>query len=566
MDNLPSELLHDIFIYLPVIQQLQCMLVSRLWARIIHGRSLYHTVYVKDEYMFQELLKRIKQKPDLANNVECLSLCRVGASNMTEREILELFPNIKTLNYSWFDNPHDTTNDSGEENQRLLLKNRPKILSDNSNCILIKLMLAEGLCTHLVSLDLSFSRSGEYTTNDMLPFLKDMPVLKYLELCNTPIKITDFEILHSNIPSLQSLKLSEMRLLLSDFPTRIKPATLFTTLEVYGEFVDPQTKYDWFKYIIEKYPSLTVLLYSIMDYVPDEFDKKSLIIRADFEDVLRKLGPQLQTLNYYGDLNMFSKKIGRDDCKWNLKKVIFRECLHQSGLAALVRLHQFKFIENLLICLSAVPFPLNNLENMKHLKILGLHFYQTDHNSSDDNTDSALEYREFITLNLDEVFQYLHSSVESVDITCYYATFYDTEIQYTNIKTLILDIPKLQKRVDDFVVKRLPNLHSLTLTDCYELGGTLEFPNHQFSYLRFFSYRQNSIRVSIITDNFNTEHYYTTDGSYFHEYAEFNSFLLIASSERRDDSKVVFVKCCSVKRLVLGSVNRRDADALLIPF
>ncbi|KAI8880287.1 hypothetical protein K501DRAFT_275704 [Backusella circina FSU 941] len=189
-----------------------------------------------------------------------------------------------------------------------------------------------------------------------------------------------------------------------------------------------------------------------------------------------------------------------------------------------------------------------------------------DHSSCNDNSKRALEYRKSITLNLDKVFQYLHSSVESVDITCYYATFDDTEIQYTNIKALILDISKPLKRVDEFVTKRLPNLHSLTLTDCYELDGTLEFPNHQFSYLKIYSNHLTIISVFLITDDRNTAHYYTTDKRYLHEYAEFNDFILYTYPENLNNSKVISIICRSVKRLVLGSVNRRDADALLIPF
>ncbi|KAI8879757.1 hypothetical protein K501DRAFT_276204 [Backusella circina FSU 941] len=566
MNILPSELLHDIFIYLPVIQQLRCMLVSRRWANIIRGQSLYHTVYIKDEQIFQHFLEIIKHKPDLANNVEHLILCREHVRCTSEREVLELFPNLKTLNYSRVNDVQNTVNTPEENTRPLSLKNKLKFIRDNSGCVLINLALAEGLCTHLITLKVYFSDRYGYTKSDIFPLLKDMPVLKHLELFNTPIKITDFEILHSNIPSLQSLKLSEMRLLLSDFPTRIKPATLFTTLEVYGEFVDPQTKYDWFKYIIEKYPHLTYLVYSISDWIPNDFDRKSLIIRANFLDIVRKLGPQLQTLSYYGALKKFSKKIGRDDSKWNLKKMIFRECIHQSDLAALTQLRQFKFIKNLFICISEIPFSLAKLKEMKHLKILGLHFYQMDHSSCNDNSKRALEYRKSITLNLDKVFQYLHSSVESVDITCYYATFDDTEIQYTNIKALILDISKPLKRVDEFVTKRLPNLHSLTLTDCYELDGTLEFPNHQFSYLKIYSNHLTIISVFLITDDRNTAHYYTTDKRYLHEYAEFNDFILYTYPENLNNSKVISIICRSVKRLVLGSVNRRDADALLIPF
>jgi hypothetical protein len=562
MNTLPSELLHGIFIHLPVIQQLQCMLVSRRWATIIHGRSLYHSVYAKSEEMFQCFLEIIKQKPELATNVEHLLIWRVGPLNVSEREILELFPNLKTLAYSKFDSPQGTANISNGITRPLSRKLTS--IRDVSDGVLTRLGLAEGLFTHLISLYLNFSTEHMGKRNPMVPLLKDMPALKYLELDNIMITIDDFETLHSNIPSLQSLKVLDMQMWPSDFPTGIKPARAFTSLEFYGEFEVPQSKYDLFKYIIEKYPHLTHLVYSVRDWIPDDFDKSSLILRADFPDVVHKLGSQLQTLSYYGDMDIFSKEIQVNKSKWNLKKVIYRQCINQSKLAALTQLHQFRFVENLDLCISRLPFSLSRLTDMKHLRFLRLHFFQWDDTLLD--SESGLEHNKSITLNLDELFQHLHSSVESVHVYCRYAGFDDDlDIQYTNIKTLILEVSTPQKKFDSFITKRLPNLHSLTLSDSYKLGETLNFPNHQFSFLKIYSYTRSIVNVSIITDDFYTEHFYTTNPNYFHQYADFNDFILIASSEGVDDGQVLFLVCKSVRRLVLGSSNNRNLDALLIP-
>lgn len=216
------------------------MLVSRWWADIIHGRSLYHSVYIKNEEMFRYFLKTIKQKPELANNVEHLVLWQDGPSDLSEKDIIKLFPNLKTLDYSRFNNPHIAKDTLNDNTPPLPLKNKLTYVRDTSECFMTRLGLAEGLFTHLITLDLSFPIDYSYKGNPMLSLLKNMPVLKYLGLDNTIITIDDFENLHANIPSLESLKISEMRLILSNFPAKIKPTSAFTSLEVYGEFEDPQ--------------------------------------------------------------------------------------------------------------------------------------------------------------------------------------------------------------------------------------------------------------------------------------------------------------------------------------
>jgi hypothetical protein len=248
--------------------------------------------------------------------------------------------------------------------------------------------------------------------------------------------------------------------------------------------------------------------------------------------------------------------------------MILRQSISQGQLASLVQLYQFKFVENLDLCISRLPFPLAKLKEMAYLKALRLAFYQRDNTPSDDTPESALDGNKSAVLNLDELFGHLPSSVESMHLYCRYAKFDDDDngTQYTNIKKLILEVLEPQKKIDEFITKRLPNLYSLFLTDCYQLGETLNFPNHQFSFLKIDSFRRSIINVYIITDDLKTEHYYTINSDYFHQYAEFNDSMLIASSEGLEDSQVLFLTCRSVKRLVLGSPRRSSLDALLIPF
>jgi hypothetical protein len=273
------------------------------------------------------------------------------------------------------------------------------------------------------------------------------------------------------------------------------------------------------------------LVCSIREWTRKDFDKSSLVLRVDSRDVARKLGPQLQILSYYDDMDILSEEVGTSRQKWSLKKMILRQSISQGQLMSLVQLYQFKFVENLDLCISRLPFPLAKLKEMVYLKVLRLTFYQWDNTPSDGTPESALEDNKSAVLNLDELFGYLPSSVELMHLYCSYAGFDDDDngTQYTNIKKkLILKALEPQKKIDEFNTKRLSNLYSLILTDCYQLGETLNFPNHQFSFLKIDSYRLSIINVCIITDVLKTEHYYTTNSDYFHQYAEFNDFMLIA--------------------------------------
>jgi hypothetical protein len=107
-----------------------------------------------------------------------------------------------------------------------------------------------------------------------------MPVLETLHLITTAIRLTDLEILHSNLGSIKYLDLGRIKLYPCEIPQNVTPATLITELEYnIEEVTDLHTHVQFYKYIHKKHPAILpdgndfVIITENEDYVKEVYTK-----------------------------------------------------------------------------------------------------------------------------------------------------------------------------------------------------------------------------------------------------------------------------------------------------
>jgi hypothetical protein len=435
-------------------------------------------------------LVTIQRKPRLANQVEYLTIDSIE-DDFDTRKLVNIFPNlIKVVMHheSAVLRPYDYYDTLDRPALELKTRSIPgiKYLHDFYHCELTRFLLSNELCARLETLVLNMTALHE-DPNDLLPSLKDMPVLKNLTIESSPIAMETCETIHSNIPSLQTLVLADVGLIPGEVPQQIQSALLLTRLELWTYDRDFDGKQNWLQYISRKYTNLKHFNYNIDG---DSYSREMKnVYTAEFPPLLQRIGPQLESLKLNPGLDRGYQAIqtlGTLDCR--IKNIDF--CLFEDmdGINALAQTSLFKHIENLSLTRVDVDVELGRLREMTSLKTLKILFEELDPMDlfNEQETEEMETFTDEITLNMNQLFRYLPTSTESITIVQLYADFgIDQEGETFDIKELEFQgITTRGGRIDQFVSKHFPNLQSLSLHDCFEENGSIMLPNHDLSCLQ----------------------------------------------------------------------------------
>jgi hypothetical protein len=194
---------------------------------------------------------------------------------------LNFLPNLRVFKYKTGDLSNNDEEFFSQPFKHLMPNTRLREVKNGGTCEFTRQLTSSGTCTRLELLNIAVSGHLINPGKDLYPYLKNMPILKKLTLKYADIGIQDCEVLHNNLPSLESFNLKDVNLKAGPLPRNISPATSLNTLCYTFNDVQNNADYpNWYLYMTKKYPNLKSLVAD--DYnLPNAGSEEVTIIYRD---------------------------------------------------------------------------------------------------------------------------------------------------------------------------------------------------------------------------------------------------------------------------------------------
>jgi Leucine-rich repeat (LRR) protein len=256
MNELPAEILHDIFFCLELKERLECLRVCRRWWKALDSYNLFYSFIIRRDEQFNRVMDAFARLPDYAAQVEELSIYEISKSSLDERNLLKTFPNARAIlvnrcQYSKVLSSRHLKTHNGVVHS----KSKLEYLCDKNYGTLATQMLSLSLGDRLETLELDLVYMED--SLNIFSQLKDLPVLKKLCLSHPHIKIHEIEDIHCNIPSIQDFSLNNGTHLAGSMPSNVLPATCITNFEFTPmKHSDEETCAQLYQYMAKKYTNI----------------------------------------------------------------------------------------------------------------------------------------------------------------------------------------------------------------------------------------------------------------------------------------------------------------------
>jgi hypothetical protein len=509
MSILPAEVLHEIFIQLPLLQRLECMLVCRQWRHTLDKRSLLHNVSIHNTESFQKFNAMIERFPSRASQVEYLELSYCIHRRYDRRSIPDIFRNVRTVNLRTA---------RGERNLSVYRKplqtestsTKIEHITDYGDCNLILHLISSNLGSTIKSLELDLS-FDEKENDRIISGLKHLPSLEELALASGYLRVTDCEILHANLPSIKHFKLDNIKLIPWDFDffewvqedqqlnvNRVEPATSITSIHWHFSVYNDDridTYCEWSRYVCKKYTNLNKI--SLLDIESDE-EEQEFVDQVFSEAVLPFLQVNAQHLkwmelnymptgvNIFEQLAQFGCRLEQLEVDPILTIKMFED-LGQSNLA------------NSITTLSLTNITIKDVTLIHHFKALSTLSLAGD-----------LGPDELLRINLTDLLDNLPSTVKVLNISDFGLDFKDTATHTTSVESVYVACCVINEDIIKAISAYFPKLTSLSLSGNVQTDLTLSLPNHHLSHF-FISGpgSQNNHYLSVTSDRHKGPRYYT---------------------------------------------------------
>lgn len=121
-----------------------------------------------------------------------------------------------------------------------------------------------------------------------------MPVLEQLSLMSVSISVLDLEVLHTNLPTIQSLELESLQFLHSELPESILPAAKLTKFNYCATLcVNMGTLPIWYNYMSRKYANVVDFSYIDHCWTRVDLDTARRIYENSLVQLLQISGPSM---------------------------------------------------------------------------------------------------------------------------------------------------------------------------------------------------------------------------------------------------------------------------------
>ncbi|KAI8881474.1 hypothetical protein K501DRAFT_274632 [Backusella circina FSU 941] len=331
-------------------------------------------------------------------------------------------------------------------------------ISDKNMSATIALsIISSGICPQLTTLSVSL---GPYKAPIFL--LTNMPALKNLSIYNGTLNYNDLDIIHVDVPQLESFILFHTGFDTVELNEPIEnPATSLAHFSLKGSFTtENSTKLNILTYIAKKYPNMSRLELGMRFDFTDPAPGDKMMDHA-WCRVFQILGPRLRTL----DLYFGSKGGGKlfrvlDECHCQIQHFV-TPCTPPEIVKGLIYSHQVHYIQTLV--LDNIDF--NTYKWLEQLVVF---------------RELTLSPEETQVTKFNDILTHLSSTIRSPTLKHFYLAIdriYTTispieSLSFTNVRFPNLSTLELDNRSSDRKIWHLPTikLFTLRLAAYYKVG------------------------------------------------------------------------------------------------
>ncbi|KAI8885287.1 hypothetical protein K501DRAFT_270864 [Backusella circina FSU 941] len=463
MEKLPVEILNQIFIRLHQQHRAECMTVCRLWATIIAGTCLFHTIRVGSMKQMKKLIDRVREDPSQGARVERLILDLFIEADFDMDIIPPLFPNVRVFFMSQAcDLPFS---------EKLTPHPWCKSIEYIGECLKgvhVQQILTSGTCPRLKNIAVY----GDYgrSRRNFIELMANAPALTTLNISGFQFSLLDLESLHTKLPLLRSLTLESIEIDCSILPSKIQTTPSMRILNIdTTSMLKGEEEVNLFQYITTKYTQLLELSFDKMlgSTMSNAVIKKSLNNNTSTA-FMEQLGSKLEAISLGSgrqDLNPFEML---DDGVLLIRKIGADKPLLQQ----ITRLNIARCVHTLTVNHLNHCIDLGWLKEFSVLKELTLF-----------NIGGELSRRRRM-IKPSDLLKNLGESIEILHLCGLKLTNDFSVVHQHPLKSISFENVTLAPQLDGFISQSFPKLHTLIFEFCHIGGRSLILPNIDLSYFR----------------------------------------------------------------------------------
>jgi hypothetical protein len=364
------------------------------------------------------------------------------------------------------------------------------MMDENDDALIPQLFLSN---THFSCLKRLEIKNLDIHKEGFIELLPHVSALSHLKLKCNSISFAQIELLHSNLPLLESLDLKLDCAFSFNQPYNIKPANTITSFSLYfDDLVTMDTEMKWFAYIRQKYTNMSSFTFSTSQRVAGCVDMEDFY-RGWFDPLFQYFGPQLKSLSLHSHQtpSHLIKILDQSGCqikhlKIRLAKPRLLEYFHDAQ--NLDQIETFEIESD--IC-TAFEW-MRKMTSLQELSIFYL--------SSQPNFDP----RSLLDVCSDTL------TTLSIWIKCFGINGKPIDKVYPSIKSMSLFETILPLKFSPFISESFPNLRCLKLSECHFPENTLRLYDLRLDHFEIeVCHFEKEYDLRVVTLNNNEQRLYT---------------------------------------------------------
>ncbi|KAI8890284.1 hypothetical protein K501DRAFT_312098 [Backusella circina FSU 941] len=492
MNNLPTEILVDIFQYLHLKQKLECMLVCNTWANVLRDGYLFETIELSNASSYQsfndEFVSLVKKAKDgsgrKCNRLVCIN---DGTIRIQGATLASSFPSLNFLRWKEHiintkGDPfiHDVTESDPFQGWRNNLETffgecyvENYMLEFLFTGIFHRLETLTVFCSDLYGSDL---KSRDFYRR-LLTKLDNMPALSTLTIRSDDLSILDLEELHKRAPGLVSLTLTEGFCTdLEDISKlEITPAENLKVFKLVEFYSDGPVLDTLLQYVKLKYTQLNEFYHYETHHRHNFSMSTPIFSNSIWTDFIPAVGPRLtkctialkhKAAEIFNLMEMYMGPVESLNVDVFRFKRMFKKVMSKPA-----------FLNLRALTLRQLPydFKMSDFKNLTKLHRLTLDLSRNS---------TMYDNGQLYSITLNSIAKDLPKGVETLTLT--YANVIVDQEQVENESSLIVNLNIYDSHVIDqntsnYLSQHFPKLKSLVFQKCKTVDS-LELPQHHLSY------------------------------------------------------------------------------------
>jgi hypothetical protein len=454
-NDLPLEILLEIFVSLHQQNKVECMTVCHYWKVIIQTHCLFDTLRIENWTQMDMVTKKLEEDPSRRNQVAVLALDFDLGVGFDAGGYIGQFSNLQYIYMIHAREVHFRMMTPSS-----IQSSRIKFIYEQPDNFMTINLLKTTTFPQLTEIDIYGPSSNVcYRTVDIIPLLAQAPCLESLTVPIIKMTLKKFETMHSSLPFLKHLT---TELVLGDIandplPTNILPANSMETVTIKFFYRQDNEETKLFQYFRSKYPNLKVFNYASRWFQNAHNHNIQEFCQLGLYPFLQEVAYKLEEYainmdidNSPGLLPNYFGVLDKTDCK--ITEVAFDSFLSAEKLGQFMQSSLIKNVKGL----GFYNVEFRDFKLLAELPLL---------------TNFILEHKECKAailrpaIALNELFGYC-PKLDTLKISDYLIKFNLADTQQYSVTSFNLHNCNVPKGFDFFISKCLPHLCFISLNYC----------------------------------------------------------------------------------------------------